>query len=32
MRNLMMTVLLVFSCTSLALAQDDYHKVEVFGP
>ncbi|HUQ31153.1 MAG TPA: outer membrane beta-barrel protein [Pyrinomonadaceae bacterium] len=31
MRNLMMTILLVFSCTSLALAQDDYHKVEVYG-
>lgn len=29
MRNLMMTVLLVLSCTSLALAQDDYHKFEV---
>jgi hypothetical protein len=30
MRILMMTVLLVCSCTSLALAQDDYHRVEVF--
>ncbi len=31
MRKLMMTVLFIFSCTSLALAQDDYHKVEVYG-
>ncbi len=31
MSKIMIIAVFVFSCASLASAQDDYHKVEVFG-